>query len=382
VLGLGNAHLFVFDRNDALTGSDISVGCYHELLQNEGLRAVLREGSLITSDNSDAAAGQCRAVIPAKSFALVPGIAGSRLACVLCADDGGEPYEFHASASRFLQALASQTAMALENASLVDELKKNNDELASANNKLRELDMLKSQFLSVATHELRTPLSVILGYNAMLAESLQDRLTEDEKDTIRESVVACKRLIRLVNSMLDITQIESGKMRMTFAPANLKSLVEGIASLFQHEAVKKQIALHLDVSPKLPRVMIDAERMQQVLINLVGNALKFTPAGGSIELAAGFDHNAHAIQLSVSDTGVGIAAEDQGCIFDEFAQIRRQNALRQREGSGLGLAISKRIVEAHEGRIEVSSEPGKGCRFTVIVPAKPRWNASSTAMTA
>jgi DNA-binding response OmpR family regulator len=159
VLGLGNAHLFVFDRNDALTGSDISVGCYHELLQNEGLRAVLREGSLITSDNSDAAAGQCRAVIPAKSFALVPGIAGSRLACVLCADDGGEPYEFHASASRFLQALASQTAMALENASLVDELKKNNDELASANNKLRELDMLKSQFLSVATSQGNAPKS-------------------------------------------------------------------------------------------------------------------------------------------------------------------------------------------------------------------------------
>lgn len=382
VLGLEHAHLFVFDRNDSLTGSDMSGAPYRELLRNRGLQATLKDGALITSDNTDAAAEQCRTALPARSFALVPGIAGSRLACVLCADNGGEPYEFHASALRFLQALASQTAMAMENASLVHELKRNNNELAAANSKLRELDTLKSQFLSVATHELRTPLSVILGYNAMLAENLEDRLKEDEKSTLQESVVACKRLIRLVNSMLDITQIESGKMKMTFAPANLKSLVEGIALLFQQEAGKKHIALHLDVSPRLPRIIIDAERMQQVLINLVGNALKFTPSGGSIRLGVAFDHHAHTVRLSVSDTGVGIAEEDQGRIFDEFAQIRRQNAMRHKEGSGLGLAISKRIVEAHEGRIEVSSELGSGCTFTVTVPAKLRPRASSTAMTA
>lgn len=385
VLGLAHARLYVFNRNDSVNRIGASDDGYRELLQDSGFHAILatlREGNLITSENSDAAAQRCRGALAARSFALVPGIAGSRLACVLCADNGDEPYDFHASALRFLQALASQTAMAMENASLVDELKRNNDELATANSKLRELDTLKSQFLSVATHELRTPLSVILGYSTMLSESLQDRLTEDEKDTLRESVVACKRLIRLVNSMLDITQIESGKMKMDFAPTNVKSMIESIGSLFQHEAENKQIVLHLDVPSRLPRVMIDAERMQQVLINLVGNALKFTPSGGAIRLAAAFDHESQAVQLSVSDTGVGIAAEDQARIFDEFAQIRRQNAMRQKEGSGLGLAISRRIVEAHHGRIDVSSEPGHGCTFTVTVPAKQRPRVTSTAMTA
>lgn len=414
VLGLGNAHLFVFDRNDELVQGRRTLGQrpgatqtggatqggqiggatevdseeearYRQVLTSQDSRTLLiglRQGALVTSEQEGKPAEQCRAVLSARSFALLPGIAGGRLACVLCADNGDEPYEFHASALRFLQALVSQTAMALENASLVDELKRNNEELAAANNKLRELDTLKSQFLSVATHELRTPLSVILGYNAMLVETLEDRLTEDEKETLRESVVACKRLIRLVNSMLDINQIESGKMKMTFAPANLRNLVEGIGSLFQHEASKRNIAMQLEVPSKLPRVTIDAERMQQVLINLVGNALKFTGSGGAIRLAAAFDPEEHAVRLSVSDTGIGIAPEDQARIFDEFAQIRRHNALRQKEGSGLGLAISKRIVEAHDGSIHVSSEPGKGSTFTVTVPARIRPKLSSTAMSA
>ena len=136
----------------------------------------------------------------AQSYVFVPGIANGRLICVLCADNGAEPFEFHASAQRFLRALAGQTALALSNAILFAELQRNNQQLAAANAKLRELDKLKSQFLSVATHELRTPLSIILGYNSMLAETLNDRLSEEEKDTLRESVGACKRLIRLVNS--------------------------------------------------------------------------------------------------------------------------------------------------------------------------------------
>src|SRR5262249_14692823 len=159
------------------------------------------------------------------------GIANERLVCVLCANNGSKPYEFHASSLRFLRALSSQAALALENASLIRELRNNNGALLAANRKLRELDTLKSQFLGVATHELRPPLTVILGYNSMLAESLQDRLSEEERDTLTESVAACKRLIRLVNSMLDMAQIEAGKMKMNFAPGDLRKLVQGVVTL-------------------------------------------------------------------------------------------------------------------------------------------------------
>lgn len=317
----------------------------------------------------------------ARNFALVPGVLNGRLVCLLCADNAAQPYEFHASARRFLQALADQAALALENVSLIHELQRNNEELALANRKLRELDRLKSQFLSVATHELRTPLTVILGYNSMLAESLHDQLAPEEQDSLRESVAACKRLIRLVNSMLDITQIESGKMRMNFAPADLREVVNSVAALFQHEARSRHIHLGVELPSRLPRTLMDPERMQQVLINLVGNALKFTDEG-AITISVRHRSDIHALEVSVSDTGIGIPAEEQQNIFDEFAQIRRQAERRQREGSGLGLAIAKRIVEAHSGNLAVQSTPGRGSRFTFTVPVRSLQETATNAVSA
>src|SRR5581483_11277456 len=276
------------------------------------------------------------------SFALVPGFSMGRLACVLWAHDGERTYEFHASSRRFLRGLAGQAALALENAALIAELKRNNDDLAEANQKLRELDRLMSQFVSVATHELRTPLSIILGYNSMLAESLQDRLSGEEQETLRASSSACKRLIRLVNSMLDITQIESGKMQMSFVPTDLRHVVNAAVALFQHDARERKLKLRVELPSRLPRMEADPERLQQVLTNLIGNAMKFTPAGGSVTVSLRHRASSGEIEIAVADTGVGIAPEDQALIFDEFAQIRRQAECRQREGSGLGLAIAKR----------------------------------------
>ncbi|HEX8924743.1 MAG TPA: response regulator, partial [Terriglobales bacterium] len=172
------------------------------VFEDPGLLEALRRGAMVTQHDNFSSLTSWLNENGVASVALVPGIAHERLVCVLCADNGAEPYEFHASAQRFLDALAGQTALALENDSLISELRQNNTELAAANRKLQELDKLKSQFLSVATHELRTPLSVILGYNSMLAETLEGKIDDEEKETLRESIAACKRLIRLVNSML------------------------------------------------------------------------------------------------------------------------------------------------------------------------------------
>lgn len=309
---------------------------------------------------------------------LVPGVVEGRLVCALYADNGDQPFDFHASALRFLQALADQAALSINNAMLITELKGNNGELAEANRKLREIDELKSRFLSVATHELRTPLTVILGYNSMLAESLDARLDEEERATLRESITACKRLIRLINSMLDISRIEAGRMQMHVVPTDMRQVVNGVVALFQHEARSREVSLHALVPQRMPRVPMDAERIQQVLINLVGNALKFTDAGGTVTIALHLRHDIASAEVSVSDTGIGIAAEDQGRIFEEFARVTVGD--RPREGSGLGLAIARRIVEAHEGRIRVSSTPGKGSSFTFTLPLKA--SAEFTAVTA
>jgi signal transduction histidine kinase len=327
---------------------------------------------IVTDQDHDEAAAAWSQEHQVRSYALVPGIAGNHLVCVLCAHNGREPYEFHASAVRFLQGLASQTALALENAALIRELKSNNEELGAANRKLQELDKLKSNFLSVATHELRTPLSVILGYNAMLEESLQDRLDDSERQTLSESIAACKRLIRMVNSMLDISQIESGKMKMDFAPSDLRRLVNGVAALFQQEARARRLHLRAELPSRPLRVELDPERIEQVLINLVGNARKFTPAGGSIVIRVRHHPELRQVEISVQDSGVGIAPEDQARIFDEFSQVRQAHTTSTRDGSGLGLAIAKRIVEAHHGQLRVASTPGQGSTFSFTLPLKAR----------
>ena len=339
-------------------------------LDSLSLRRALQRGLIVTDQDHEETAAAWAQSQQIRSFSLVPGIVGSRLVCVLCAHNGQKPYEFHASAVRFLQGLASQTALALENAALIRELTSNNEELAAANRKLQELDKLKSNFLSVATHELRTPLSVILGYNAMLEESLQDRLDESERQTLTESIAACKRLIRMVNSMLDISQIESGKMKMDFVTTDLRRLVNGVAALFQQEARGRRLRLSVEMAARPLRVQVDAERIEQVLINLVGNAVKFTPAGGAITIRARHQPERRQVEISVQDSGLGIAPEDHARIFDEFAQVRNAQAETSRDGSGLGLAIAKRIVEAHQGQLRVESTPGKGSTFFFTLPLK------------
>jgi signal transduction histidine kinase len=299
------------------------------------------------------------------SSALIPGFSNGRLVGVIFAAYD-EAIEFHASALRFLGGLAVQAALAFDNISLIEELRRNNASLAEVNRKLKELDALKSQFLSVATHELRTPLSVILGYNSMIEETAEPRLTEEERGLLRESLAACKRLMRLVNSMLDLSQMQSGKLRLQFSACDLRQSVESVVGLFEAEAHRRGINLGLNVPEMLPKVELDAERIEQVLVNLVSNALKFTDREGtvSVELKMLEDD---LVEIQVRDTGIGIAPEHQAEIFDEFARVRHGKAIG-RPGSGLGLAIVRRIVHGHGGDISVNSTPGQGSTFRVKLP--------------
>ncbi len=374
---LGVAHACVIPLGNDLPPTN----CPEQLVDAVKGRKVLAKlgsGEVITSAAGFSCLSKWTESQAIQSFVCVPGHAGQKLVCLVYADNGGEHFDFHASAQRFLRALASQAAMALSNASLLTELRTNNRELEQANQKLRDLDKLKSQFLSIATHELRTPISVILGYNSMLAEGLQDRLTADEQETLRESIAACKRLIRLVNSMLDITQIESGRMRMNFHRADLRQVVHSVASLFHHEARARNIALRVEVPSQLPSILIDTERIQQVLINLVGNALKFTGEGGQIAVAVRPSSETDCVEVSVRDTGVGISPADQARIFHEFEQVRQPGA-GAHDGAGLGLAIARRIVEAHEGNIRVISSLGEGSCFTFQLPLHTRLNTAVSA---
>jgi signal transduction histidine kinase len=378
VLGIASAMIISFRRSGIVEPFVESTYVFG----TQPVKNRLESGAVLTANSDDELLSEWAAEQQIQSFAVVPGINQGKLVCVLVAHNNGHPYEFHASAIRFLQSLVGQSALVLSNAGLFAQLQQNNLELEAANRKLRELDRLKSQFLSIATHELRTPLTIIMGYNAMLAEELRDRATAEERELLQESVSACQRLIRLVNSMLDINQIEAGKMTMNFAEADLNGVVRNVVNLFQPEAQRKQIHLSLEVPAHMPRLLIDADRIEQVAINLVGNAMKFTGEGGGIHVSVRYAAAAETVQVAVQDTGVGIAPEDQELIFDEFAQVGRCAANRQREGSGLGLAIAKRIVEAHAGHISLQSLPGEGSTFAFTLPARTAQVSSSTAVPA
>lgn len=338
-----------------------------QVLHDPGLQQKLKAGLIVTSDDEVVLRGWAQAH-QVKSAALVPGRCKEDLVCVLLAHNGNSPFEFHASSRRFMEALAAQAALAVNNSRLFHELKRNNEQLQAANQKLRDLDELKSRFLRMATHELRTPLTLILGYDSMLAESAKPRLSPDEQEMLSEAIQSCRRLIHLVNSMLDIHRIEAGKMELSLAPCDLIRMVRRVVTLFQTEAQQKGIHLGLQIPTSLPVVHADGERLEQVIINLVANALKFTDAGGSVRIGVG-EVGRNAVEVVVSDTGIGIPLEQQSQIFAEFARIPRPGQKGDHDGSGLGLAISKRIVEAHAGEISVNSEVGRGSTFRFRIPA-------------
>jgi signal transduction histidine kinase len=169
-------------------------------------------------------------------------------------------------------------------------------------------------------------------------------------------------------------------MRMNFEKSDLRRVVSGVVALFQNEARLRQIVLRVELPQRLPRLRLDSERIEQVLVNLVGNAIKFTPAGGSITVSV--RHHDRQVEVAVADTGVGIAPEEQAHLFDEFSQVRRHRGRQQGEGSGLGLAIARRIVEAHQGRLSFTSRPGEGSTFCFILPMEASQTTTISAVSA
>ena len=299
----------------------------------------------------------------------MPGLASDHLTGVLYLDHGPDEFEFHASWQRFLCGLARQAAVALDRLAVIEELRQSNAVLGSANRRLQELDALKSEFLSVATHELRTPLSIILGYNSMIEESALERLTAEERGLLRESLSACKRLMRLVNTMLDLSQLQAGKIQLQFSTCDIGQSLRAIVKLFEAEAHRRGLKIELKLDPTIPQIEVDPERIEQVFVNLVSNALKYTDADGLISITGGKVENG-SLAIEVVDTGIGIAPEHQEMIFDEFARVRSNSS--GRPGSGLGLAIVRRILEAHGGDISVNSALGQGSTFTVRLPLRQR----------
>jgi len=267
------------------------------------------------------------------------------------------PGEFPAETIELLRTFATQSALAIQNARLFHEIEDKSRQLEAASRH-------KSEFLANMSHELRTPLNAVIGFSEVLLQRMFGELNDKQDEYLKDIYASGQHLLSLINDILDLSKIEAGRMELTLAPFHLPSVLENAVILVRERAGRHGIALELHLDPGLGELVGDERKVKQVLLNLLSNAVKFTPDGGRIDLKA-FQGDG-AVEISVSDTGIGIAPEDQAAIFEEFRQVGSDE--RKREGTGLGLTLAKKFVDLHGGRIRVESAAGRGSTFTFTLP--------------
>ena len=263
-----------------------------------------------------------------------------------------------------LRTFATQSALAIQNARLFLEIADKSQQLEAASRH-------KSEFLANMSHELRTPLNAIIGFSEVLMQRMFGELNTKQEEYLKDIYESGRHLLSLINDILDLSKIEAGRMELELTEFDLPTAVESALTLVRERATRRGIALQKTLDGRVGRVQADERKVRQVVLNLLSNAIKFTPEGGRIEIrAVPLDGS---VEVSVADTGVGIAPEDQEAVFEEFRQVGSSAA--KQEGTGLGLTLSRKFVELHGGTIRVTSAVGAGSTFTFTLPVRP-WPAS------
>jgi two-component system, NarL family, sensor histidine kinase BarA len=270
-------------------------------------------------------------------------------------------------------------------------------ELLLAYSRLQDLNQKKNKFLALATHELRTPVTVMKGYHRILLDERLGKLQAQQKKVLRESEESCTRLNKIINSLLDLSRIETGKLELIYQENDFADNIKAVISQMKETCKRKRLSFILKVDRDLPRFKFDRDKINQVLANLLENSIKYTPSRGKIYISVqahfwerrnptdsleqqnpetrsqrergAVNHQSNAVMVEISDTGIGISPENQQEIFEEFTQISSNQM--NRSGLGLGLAISKRIIDAHGGKIWVDSQLNSGSKFMFLLPLNP-----------
>ena len=230
---------------------------------------------------------------------------------------------------------------------------------------LAEASRHKSEFLANMSHELRTPLNAILGFSEVLIEKMFGEVNDKQLDYLKDIHSSGQHLLSLINDILDLSKIEAGKMELQPSDFDLPAALQTAVTLVKERAQSHGIQLNLEIAPKLGTIHADERKFKQIMLNLLSNAVKFTPDRGTVAVTA--KANDTMVEVSVTDSGAGIAPEDHGAVFEEFRQVG-QDAGRKAEGTGLGLPLTKRFVELHGGKIHLESVLGKGSTFTFTIP--------------
>ncbi|MEE3717068.1 GAF domain-containing protein [Tumidithrix elongata RA019] len=317
---------------------------------------------------------------------IVPLLNGEDLWGLLCIHQCSDSRHWKKFEIEFIQQIANQLAIAIQQASLLQQLQKelverlaaetklteSNQQLAISNEELLRATRLKDEFLANMSHELRTPLNAILGMAEGLQEEVFGEITIKQRLALQTIERSGSHLLELINDILELAKIEAEQVQLHCTSVSIEQICLASLAFIKQQAYQKQLQIEVKIQPNLPTILLDERRIRQVLINLLNNAVKFTPEGGHITLEAMLvspqpSSLQNFVQIAVTDTGIGIAPENLNKLFKPFVQI--DGALnRKYEGTGLGLALVKRIVELHGGAVDLITEVGVGSRFTVNLP--------------
>ena len=271
-----------------------------------------------------------------------------------------ETGDFSPEIVNLLRTFATQSVLAIQNARLFREIEDKSRQIEAANRH-------KSEFLANMSHELRTPLNAIIGFSEVLGERMFGELNEKQAEYTEDILSSGRHLLSLINEILDLSKVEAGRMELELAKFDLPLAIDNARTFVRERATKHGINLDVTVDERLGDFVGDERKIKQILLNLLSNAVKFTPEGGRIGIKARQADG--SVEISVSDTGIGIAPEDQPKIFEEFRQVGADYA-HKIEGTGLGLTLAKKFVELHGGKIWVESEVGKGSTFSFTLPER------------
>jgi signal transduction histidine kinase len=331
------------------------------------MQKVYREGAPLVFDEGHPLPEELRLKPPycdikairSRNFLVVPMIARGRTVGLLTADNKWSRKPIRPQTAELLRIFASHAAVAFENARLFHELEQRGHQLEIASRH-------KSQFLANMSHELRTPLNAILGYIELILDEIFGDVPEDIRDSLSRAQKSGHHLLGLINDVLDLSKIEAGQLVLSASDYSMAEVVQAVLTAMEALAREKKLSLVATVPHDLPPGMGDVRRINQVLTNLVGNAIKFTEAGEiRVHVTVAEDN----FLVSVADSGPGIEESDQARIFEEFQQVD-DSTTRKKGGTGLGLSIAKRIVELHGGQIGLHSTPGKGSTFWFKLPMR------------
>lgn len=351
------------------------------LEKNNSLKEALVEGHTFSSvDSVKQARETIVRLFEVEHFILTPILTQNGVIGILFIGNRSNAAAVTEGDRELIAILANQIGQSLENARLFEEayrstqileskVQERTRQLGSALEEVKHISKTKSEFISAVSHELRTPLTSIKGYAAILIAGKLGDIPDSVRERLEKINTHSDNLVKLINNLLDISRIESGRVEMKMEKCALAALVEGVHDLLTPQLKEKNIQWQVQIADDVPEVLVDKHQLERVFINLIGNAVKFTPAGGTIGVRV--RREAEEAAIEAYDTGIGIAKEDVGKLFDEFYRV--DNAINQTvKGTGLGLSLAKKIVEAHKGRMWVTSELNKGTTFHFTLPLKDK----------